>query len=195
MAAAALVPNTKRRNVRKVRPRTYLLEEEVDRMIKAARRHRHGVRDSLLILMAYRHGYRVSELVDVQWPHVDIENGHGRLHVIRRKGSFDSVHPINGDEIKLLKALRQRAKSQYVFESERGGPMMKREAQHLIEKAGISAQLDFPVSAHMLRHGCGYRLANQGATTRDIQEFLGHANLNNVTRYTRLSSKRFEGFV
>jgi type 1 fimbriae regulatory protein FimE len=195
MAALALVRNTERCNVRKIRPRNYLLEEEVDRMIKAARRNRHGVRDALLIMMAYRHGYRVSEVVDVQWPHVDIENGHGRLHVIRRKGSFDSVHPLSGEEIRLLKGLRQHAKSQFVFESERGGPMKKREAQHLIEKAGIDANLDFPVSAHMLRHGCGYRLANQGATTRDIQEFLGHANLNNVTRYTRLNSKRFEGFV
>jgi type 1 fimbriae regulatory protein FimE len=195
MAAVALVRITTKCNVRKIRPRDYLLEEEVDRMIKAARRNRHGVRDALLIMMAYKHGYRVSELVDVQWPHVDIENGHGRLHIIRLKGSFDSVHPLSGEEIRLLKAMRSKTKSQYVFESERGGPLAKREAQHLIEKAGVDARLDFPVSAHMLRHGCGYRLANQGATTRDIQEFLGHANLNNVTRYTRLNSKRFEAFV
>lgn len=196
MAALALVRITERCNVvRKVRPRNYVLEEEVNRMVKAARRNRHGNRDALLILMAYEHGYRVSELVDVQWSHVDIANGHGRLHVRRRKGSFDSTHPINGGEIKLLKQLRPRASSHYVFESERGGPMARREAQHLIEKAGVDAKLDFPVCAHMLRHGCGYRLANAGATTRDIQEFLGHANLNNVTRYTRLDSKRFEGFV
>jgi type 1 fimbriae regulatory protein FimB/type 1 fimbriae regulatory protein FimE len=195
MAAAFSSANTGRCNVRKIRPRNYLLEEEVVRMVKAARRNRHGDRDAALILMAYKHGYRVSELVEMQWSHVDIANGHGRLHVVRRKGSFDSAHPLHGDEIKLLKRLRQRAKSQYVFESERGGSLKKREAQHLIEKAGLDGGLEFPVSAHMLRHGCGYRLANQGATTRDIQEFLGHANLNNVTRYTRLNSKRFEGFV
>jgi type 1 fimbriae regulatory protein FimB/type 1 fimbriae regulatory protein FimE len=179
------------------RPRTYLLEAEVDSMIKAARRNRHGVRDSTMILVAYRHGLRVSELVALQWAHIDAKTS--RLHVHRRKGSVDSVHTLNERELRALGALRRLAKSPYVFESERNheaipGPMQKRNAQHMIEKAGRDAQLPFPVCAHMLRHGRGYQLANDGRTTRDIQDYLGHKNLNNVERYTKLAADRFKDF-
>lgn len=181
MAAVVRLPIEERCKVAKSswthetrRPRTYLLEDEVEAMIKAAKRNRHGVRDSTMILVAYRHGLRVSELVALQWAHIDPKNA--RLHVHRRKGSVDSVHTLNEKELRALGALRRLAKSSYVFESERNksaivGPMQKRHAQHMIEKAGRDAQLPFPVCAHMLRHGRGYQLANDGRTTRDIQDY------------------------
>jgi type 1 fimbriae regulatory protein FimE len=162
-------------------------------MIKAVRqRNRYGARDAALIRVAYRHGYRISELVDLRWS--DIDFAHGRLAVRRCKGSLESVHPLDAFELRALRALQRIAKTDYVFESERGTPMHKRNAQVMIEKAGRAARLDFPVCAHQLRHGAGYRLANQGATTRDIQVFLGHKNLSNVERYTALAADRFKGF-
>ena len=199
MAAVVNLPITERCKVPKAgwthetrRPRAYLLEEEVEAMIKAARRNRHGVRDGAMILLGYRHGLRVSELVALQWAHIDWKAS--RLHVHRRKGSVDSVHPLQERELRVLGALRRLAKTAFIFESERGGPMTKRNAQHMIEKAGHDAKLPFPACAHMLRHGRGYQLANEGRTTRDIQDYLGHKNLNNVERYTKLAADRFRDF-
>ncbi|MBV8890934.1 MAG: tyrosine-type recombinase/integrase [Acidobacteria bacterium] len=199
MAAVASIPLTDRCKVARPRwthetrrPRNYLLEDEVDAMIKAARRYRHGARDGAMVLLGYRHGLRVSELVALQWAHVDWKAS--RLHVRRRKGSSDSVHPLQERELRILGALQRLAKTAFIFESERGGPMAKRNAQHMIEKAGRDAKLSFPVCAHMLRHGRGYQLANEGRTTRDIQDYLGHRNLNNVERYTKLAADRFKDF-
>jgi type 1 fimbriae regulatory protein FimB/type 1 fimbriae regulatory protein FimE len=174
------------------RPRKWLLEHEVELMIRAARRNRHGERDAALILMAYRHGLRVSELIGLRWDDIDFSTG--RLHVRRRKQSLDSVHPLHARELRTLRALQRNASTRFVFQSERGMPMSKRNAQHLIEQAGREAKLGFPVCAHMLRHGCGFKLANGGRTTRDIQAYLGHANLNNVEIYTQLTADRFDDF-
>jgi type 1 fimbriae regulatory protein FimB/type 1 fimbriae regulatory protein FimE len=174
--------------------RKWLREEEVEAMIKAARHNRHGERDAAMILIAYRHGLRVSELVALQWS--DLDFGTGRIHVRRKKASLDSVHPLHARELRALGILRRTAKTRFIFESERdgGSPMAKRNAQYLIEQAGRDAKLPIRVSAHMLRHGCGYKLANDGRSTRDIQAYLGHANLNNVEIYTALAANRFDDF-
>jgi type 1 fimbriae regulatory protein FimB/type 1 fimbriae regulatory protein FimE len=172
--------------------RRHLFDHEVEAMIAAARRNRHGHRDATLILLGYCHGYRVCELVEVKWSDIDFTQG--RIYIRRRKHSDSTTHPLEKREAHALRVLQRTAQSPYVFESERGGPMNKRNAQHLIEQAGVAARLDIRVTAHMLRHGCGYKLANDGRTTRDIQGYLGHKNLNNVERYTRLAANRYDGF-
>jgi type 1 fimbriae regulatory protein FimB/type 1 fimbriae regulatory protein FimE len=191
------------------RDREYLLEAEVTAMMKAAKKGRWGHRDSTLILMGYRHGLRISELVNLRWQQVDFKTGH--LHVKRIKGSRPSVHPIAGDELRSLRELlRQQQKkkkqtkksdrsdipseSPFLFLSERGGPMTADAARKLIRKAGETAGLQFPVHPHMLRHGCGYYLAAKGIDTRAIQDYLGHANIHHTVRYTQLAPQRFEGF-
>src|SRR5262245_19018967 len=79
------------------RPREYLTESEVDRLIDAARkRGRNGARDAAAILLAYRHGLRASELVALQWSQLDLR--HGKLHVNRAKGGIESVHPLHAPE-------------------------------------------------------------------------------------------------
>ena len=114
-------PNTVNTSV--VRTRRYLTGREVERLIEAARKHgRYGHRDATMILLAYRHGLRASELCDLQWHQVEINTG--RLHVRRSKKSTPSVHPMQGDEIRALRRLqREQEASPYVFTSERGGPM------------------------------------------------------------------------
>lgn len=186
-------PPRKPRNA-DVRPREYLTEDEVQRLMQAARRTgRHGHRDATLILLSYRHALRVSEVISLQWHVIDLN--HGRLHVHRRKAGVASVHPLRGPELRALRRLeRESIKSSYVFVSERRGPLTDSAVRKLISRAGCLARLPFPVHPHMLRHGTGYKLANEGHDTRAIQQYLGHKNIQHTVRYTQLSSARFRNF-
>src|SRR6266403_219838 len=99
------------------RPREYLTEKEVERLIEAARkRGRNGARDAAAILLAYRHGLRAAELCSLRWAQVDLRNG--RLHVNRAKGGIESVHPLHGPELRALRPLQ--GNSPYVFVTEAG---------------------------------------------------------------------------
>ncbi len=177
-----------------VRDREYLTPDEVAALMKAARstgRHRH--RDSTLIMLAFRHGLRVSELTSLRWSAVDLKQG--SLHVTRLKGSIDAVHPLRGPEIRALRRLqRDYDPNPYVFTTERKGPLTASNVRKMVARAGIKADLGFPVHPHQLRHACGYYLANRGIDTRSIQAYLGHASITNTVRYTALSSTRFNDF-
>jgi site-specific recombinase XerD len=81
-----------------------------------------------------------------------------------------------------------------VFTTERGGPFSTSAFAKLIEAAGVKAGLPFPVHAHMLRHACGYALANAGHDTRSLQAYLGHKNIQHTVRYTEMSPTRFKDF-
>src|SRR5690348_437296 len=179
-------------NVRRKPPRDWLLEREVEAMIGAAGRNRHAVRDKALILICYRHGLRVGELVALEWAHVDFPTG--LLTIRRSKNGLDSTHPLTGRELRMLRSLQRKARTRFVFESERGQPMSIRNAQWTVEEAGRDAALPFPVHIHMLRHSCGYKLANDGQPTRHIQLYLGHKSLNHTARYTALAADPFRGF-
>jgi integrase len=185
-------PTNEKRNVHRKPPRDWLYEREVEALITAAGRNRHAVRDKALILVCYRHGFRVGELVALEWAHIDFQTG--RLVVRRSKNGLDSTHPLTGRELRMLRALQRKARTGYVFESERGTPMSVRAAQWTVEEAGRDAGLPFPVHIHMLRHSCGYKLANDGQPTRHIQLYLGHKSLNHTARYTALAANPFRGF-
>src|ERR1700704_4230821 len=98
------------------RVREFLTEKEVERLIKAAGNNRWGHRDATMILVAYRHGLRASELCGLRWDQVDLE--HGRLHVSRAKNGVASVHPLTGVELRVLRRLqREQEHGRYVFDS------------------------------------------------------------------------------
>jgi type 1 fimbriae regulatory protein FimE len=177
-----------------VRSREYLTGPEVELLIGAARViGRHGHRDAAMILIAYRHGLRVGELVSLRWDQVDLKQG--VLHVRRSKNGSPSSHPLRGPELRALRRLsREYMASPYVFVSERGGPMTDSNVRKMLARAGNEARLQFPVHPHMLRHACGYKLANDGHDTRAIQVYLGHKNITHTTRYTELASNRFQSF-
>jgi type 1 fimbriae regulatory protein FimE len=176
------------------RSREYLTEKEVGEVVAAAAKQgRHRLRDSTLILIAYRHGLRVSELVSLRWDQIDLAQG--LVHVARLKNGVPSVHPLRGPELRALRRLqREDASAAYVFVSERKAPLKPDAVRKIVFRAGWQAGIAFPIHPHMLRHATGYKLANDGQDTRAIQQYLVHRNIQNTTRYTDLAPNRFKNF-
>ena len=176
-----------------LRTREYLTEQEVDALMIAARRNRHGHRDATMILAAFRHGLRASEAVNLRWDQVDFRRA--VLHVRRSKGGSPSVHPFSGSEMRALRRLqRENETSPFVFVSERGAPFTTAGFARMIERAAVAAGLGLKVHPHMLRHACGFALANAGRDTRALQAYLGHRNIQHTVRYTELAPDRFKRF-
>ncbi len=141
----------------------------------------------------YRHGLRVSEVSHLRWHQIDLKMA--LLHVQRAKNGLPSVHPLHGPELRALRRLRKAYPSMaYVFISERTCPLTDRAIRHIILQAGEEAKLPFPIHPHMLRHACGFYLANKGVDTRAIQQYLGHRNIQHTVRYTKLAPQRFTEF-
>lgn len=177
------------------RTRSHLTPTEVKALIHAAGdTGRHRKRDELLVLVAYRHGLRVSELIELRWDAVDFDAK--TLHVARLKNGTPATHPIAGDEIRALRALQKASGgSRYVFTTERGGPLTRSTVSKIVARAGELAKIPFPVTPHQLRHACGFNLANQDRPTREIQAYLGHKAIQHTVRYTALSDKPFRKIV
>ena len=174
------------------RSREHLTEREVGQLIEAMKGNRWGHRDAAMVLMAFRHGLRASELVDLRWDQVDLE--HGLLHVRRLKKGTPATHPLTGRELRAMRRLQreQDLKSPFVFTSERGTPFTKRGFQAMVERAGEAAGFDMKIHPHMLRHACGFKLANDGVDARTIQAYLGHKSIQHTVRYTELAPSRFK---
>ncbi len=183
-----------RRKNTEYRSREYLTEQEVGQLMEAAAQiGRHGHRDSTLIMLSFRHGLRVTELVNMRWEQVDLKTG--LMHVNRLKHGTSSVHPLGGTELRALRRLqRDYSMLPYVFSSERKAPLSPDAFRKIIGRAGEEAKLPFSVHPHMLRHACGYKLAQAGQDTRAIQHYLGHKSIQNTVHYTQLSAERFKDF-
>jgi integrase len=183
----------RRRPNKELRTREHLTPTEVERLIAAAKGNREGHRDATMILLAYRHGLRAAELVDLRWDQVDFQ--HGTLFVRRVKNGTPATHPVSGDELRALRRLqREAAKSPFVFVSMRGAPFTVSGFRRMVERAAQAAGLySIKAHPHMLRHACGYALANRGVDTRTLQAYLGHRNIANTVKYTELSATRFKG--
>lgn len=173
----------RRSNSEMGRDREHLTEREVESLIKAAKGNRHGHRDDTMILIGFRHGLRVSELCSLQWSSIEFETG--TIYVRRAKGGQEATHPLLGDELRALA-------SPFVFASERGGPFTPSGFGKLLARAGEEVEIGFKVHPHMLRHACGYALANKGLDTRTLQAYLGHRSINSTTRYAALAPGRFK---
>jgi type 1 fimbriae regulatory protein FimB/type 1 fimbriae regulatory protein FimE len=168
--------------------RAYLTEAEVERLIKAAETSR----DKAMILIGYRHGLRVSELVNLRWRQIDLDAG--RIQVERLKDSESGVHPLSGREIRTLRAVRRARQvgSAFVFLSYKGAPMTRQAFDKLLRAAGAKAGMP-DVHAHLLRHGCGFRLVNLELDTLSLAAYLGHKQVQNTKRYAKMNSTRFDG--
>ncbi len=135
-------------------------------------------------------------LINLRTKELDLDSG--RLFVRRLKGSLSTEQPVAGDELRAIRAwLRERnersdVRSPYLFLGERG-PLTRFAINYLLHQAGERAKLGFRAHPHMLRHSCGYYLANKGFDTRLIQDYLGHKNIAHTVRYTRTAAVRFEG--
>ena len=130
-----------------LRTREYLTPAEVEKLIKAAKDGRWGRRDATLVLIAFRHGLRASEICDLEWSQVEFGRS-ASLHVRRIKNGKPSVHPLRGEEIRALRELRRQfPDSGFVFATERGGPFTPDAVNRLIKRIGERAGFDFPVHA------------------------------------------------
>jgi type 1 fimbriae regulatory protein FimB/type 1 fimbriae regulatory protein FimE len=100
------------------------------------------------------------------------------MHVNRAKGGIESVHPLHGPELRALRPLQ--GESAYVFTTEAGTPVTTAWFLRMVQRTGRAAKLPFPLHPHMLRHACGYKLANDGHDTRSLAHYLGHRNLQST---------------
>jgi integrase len=151
-----------RRPNSELRPREHLTQREVEKLIETAKGNRWGRRDSTMLLITFRHGLRASEVCALQWSDAEFETG--TLHPRRAKGGATSTHPLLGDELRALRALKSEAKSPFVFVSERGAPFSTSGFAKLLERVGIEAKMPFKLHPHMLRHATGFALANKVPT-------------------------------
>jgi type 1 fimbriae regulatory protein FimE len=183
----------RRKSNRDSRNREYLTPTEIESLLVATTRGRYGHRDRTLLLIMYRHGLRVGEAISLRWEQVDLKAG--LFAVQRLKQGVPSTHPLRGLELRALRQLRRVwPDSPYLFVSERGGPMTASNVRKLMARTGSAAKIPFPIHPHMLRHACGYKLANEGHDTRSLQHYLGHKNIAHTVRYTELTSERFKNF-
>ena len=188
----------KRRNVKSravdahERVKDFLDPAEMDRLLTAAKDARHGIRDHLIILVMYRHGLRVTETVSLRLKALNLKQS--SIWIKRMKNSLSTQQPIAGDELRAIKRYlaTRDDKLPWLFISERGQPLTRQAVNYIIREAGNRARLGH-VHPHMLRHSCGYYLANKGVDFRTTQDFLGHRDPKHTTRYTRVAGHRFEG--
>ncbi|EDY9238389.1 tyrosine-type recombinase/integrase [Salmonella enterica subsp. enterica] len=153
-------------------------------------------RDKAMFKMAYRHGLRVSELTGIRMSDLDLS---GKTIYIRRlKNGFSTIHPLQEQTCSYISAwLEQRNfcirknDNNWLFVSYNGDRLTRQWIYKLSRKYSQLAGLNLVVHPHMLRHACGYALANQGLDTRLIQDYLGHKNISHTVRYTASNPARF----
>ena len=183
----------KRRSVESRKPKgpKYITAAEIEKLYRAARQGRHPLRDGLILRLMFEHGLRASELAQARRNHVKLEDG--RIKITRLKGSRSTEHPLSGHALRALRAyLRSRTDAlPWLIVNERGAPFTRFGFHKLVRAVGERAGLT--VHPHMLRHGCGYALANKGRDTRLIQDYLGHVDIKNTVIYTETAAARFEG--
>lgn len=175
-----------------VRSRSHLTLKEVNELLQAvSSRGRHTERDYALVLLMFRHGLRVSEAIGLRWDAVQFDDKN--ISIARAKNGKSGLHPLQDDEIEALQALKGKGHdSRLLFIGERGNELSRHAVGKMLERASELAELPLKAHPHMLRHSCGYHLANQGFDTRLIQEWLGHRDIKNTERYTALNMDRFQ---
>tara|TARA_R110002072_G_scaffold25582_8_gene85857 strand:- start:3140 stop:3724 length:585 start_codon:yes stop_codon:yes gene_type:complete len=174
------------------RRKDFLGEADLDRLLSAAKRGRHGVRDHLLVLLMYRRGLRASEAIALTRQHVDLDQS--RIWISRLKNGLSVEQPVAGDELRAIRrwlSLREDTLP-WLFVSERKQPLTRQAVNYIISQAGQRAKLGH-IHPHMLRHSCGFALANKGYDLRLIQDYLGHRDPRHTAHYTRTAAGRFEG--
>jgi len=174
------------------RSKDFLTEDEMKKLLLAAKKGRNGSRNHLIILMMYRHGLRVSEAISLK--RSDVNLAQSRLWVKRLKNGLSVEQPIDGEELRAIKRyLASRTDMlPWLFISERQQALTRQSINYIIKTAAKLTETH-DIHPHTLRHTCGYYLANRGYELRLIQDYLGHRDPKHTVHYTRIASFRFEG--
>lgn len=174
------------------RAKDFLDPSEIARFLDAAKAGRNPARDQLLFLMMYRHGLRCSEGADLRIEDISLDRA--TVWIRRLKGSNSGMHPIEGDELRAIRRYLATRKDAlpWLFISERRGRLTRFAINYLVSETAERASLA-AVHPHMLRHSCGYALADKDVPLRVIQEWLGHRSIEMTVRYTRIAQRRFAG--
>ena len=187
-------PNRSRIANDNLRGKRHLSEQEVMKICKAIRKgSRYPDRDELMVLVAFFHGLRLGELVNLKFQHLDLRSG--QISIKRLKNGIDTMHPIsNKREFMLLRRIHRdqgKPTAGFVFKNERGSAVSANGFQKMLGKFSEIA-LSVKWNVHALRHGCGTELISRGIDLRTVQVYLGHKNIQNTTMYLHESVKQFE---
>lgn len=180
--------------------RKYLTSYEINNLLTYAKKDVLGIRNYCMILMCYIHGFRASELLNIKIS--DVEVNSRRIYVSRLKNGFSTIHPLQKKEVIAIESwliLRKKwlyKESDYLFISENNCRQLTRQTfYHIVKKISKNAQMALNVHPHMLRHACGYALAENGKDTRLIQDYLGHRNIKHTVLYTASNPERFSSIT
>lgn len=177
--------------------RNHLTQPEVESLLACTKESRNPERDYCLVYMSFIHGFRVSEVCRLKVSDMDLWTG--SLYIRRMKNGFSTCHPLLGNEIKAIRAwlrvrrTRSGAETDWLFLSRQGGQLTRQRVYQIIRGLGVKAGIPVKPHPHMLRHACGYALADRGVDTRLIQDYLGHRNIRHTVLYTASNAERFEG--
>jgi integrase len=173
----------------KAKHRKFMTEAEVAALAKAASSHR----DRCMILIAFRHDLRASEIVNLKWEQVDL--GKAMMTIYRSKHGRDATHPMPGGEVRDLRRLRRETdeNNEFVFVSRLGSPMTMRAFGQMVHRVAAEAGMS-GIHPHALRHAAGYKLALEGRSMRDIQHYLGHRRIESTEIYTEHAPTNFRGW-
>ncbi|MFP9230230.1 tyrosine-type DNA invertase [Pectobacterium cacticida] len=177
--------------------RKFMTQSEIESLLKAANIGPHAARNYCLTLVCFIHGLRASEICRLRISDIDLESG--CIYIHRLKKGFSTTHPLLNKEIRALKRWLEirmsypHSTSEWLFLSQKGNPLSRQQFYHIISASGGIAKLSLEIHPHMLRHSCGFALANMGIDTRLIQDYLGHRNIRHTVWYTASNAGRFYG--
>jgi len=182
----------------KEKNRYFLTQKEVELLLAqtSTSTGKNQIRNCCMLLLCYYHGLRVSELLGLKLSDFDMSSG--VIFVRRLKNGFSTAHPLNTRVLQAIRTwlkerdkLRSAKDSVYLFPSPKGAMLTRQTVYLFIKRYGKQANLGIKVHPHMLRHACGFELANKGMDTRLIQDYLGHRNISHTVRYTASNPERF----
>ncbi|MGG8167334.1 tyrosine-type DNA invertase [Klebsiella aerogenes] len=180
-----------------IKKRNFLTQNEIESLLNAANSGPHAARNYCLTLLCFIHGFRASEICRLRISDIDLRSK--CIYIHRLKKGFSTTHPLLNKEIQALKRwldIRDeypQSTSEWLFLSRKGNPLSRQQFYQIISASGDQAGLPLEIHPHMLRHSCGFALANMGIDTRLIQDYLGHRNIRHTVWYTASNAERFYG--
>ncbi|HDT6509041.1 TPA: tyrosine-type recombinase/integrase [Klebsiella aerogenes] len=180
-----------------IKKRNFLTQNEIESLLNAANSGPHAARNYCLTLLCFIHGFRASEICRLRISDIDLRSK--CIYIHRLKKGFSTTHPLLNKEIQALKRWLDsrdeypQSTSEWLFLSRKGNPLSRQQFYQIISASGDQAGLPLEIHPHMLRHSCGFALANMGIDTRLIQDYLGHRNIRHTVWYTASNAGRFYG--